>query len=95
MKQESYGLYVFPNPMTSSSTIEFKIDEAAFVRIELQDLQGRKIKTLADANYGSGDHRVFLNKENLLPGTYFLRLREWNDGEKTIPQTRTQIVTIQ
>jgi hypothetical protein len=88
-------LSVFPNPFSDQAIIQYYISERANISIDLFDLSGRKINTIVAGKREAGNYQQVVENDNLLPGTYFLKLYEWNDGEKTIPQMRTQIVTIQ
>jgi hypothetical protein len=69
------ALQVYPNPVSSSATIQFSIPHSSEVKIELFDLQGRKIQTIAEGNYRSGNHQLEFEIENLPPGIYLLQLQ--------------------
>lgn len=60
----------YPNPFLQSTTLEFDVSEKKHLRIEIFDLAGNKIKTLADADYS--------------PGHYTLRWDGTNDGGKAV-----------
>jgi hypothetical protein len=66
---------VYPNPTTRRATVEVAVPtEADNARLELFDLLGRKIQTLA-TGMESGRTTQTLEVSNLSPGVYFLRLR--------------------
>jgi hypothetical protein len=66
---------VYPNPTTRRATVEVAIpNEAGDARLELFDLLGRKIHTLA-TGMESGRTTQTLEVSDLSPGVYFLRLR--------------------
>ena len=44
----------YPNPFNSSTTIRYRIAEPARVRLEIFDVQGQKVKTLANGDVGPG-----------------------------------------
>jgi len=69
---------LFPNPMHSETTILFSLTESSLAEISLLDLQGRKIKKLAQGNISAGDHQLLLQRENLIAGIYFLQLKTEN-----------------
>ena len=48
----------YPNPFNSSTTIRYRIEEPGRVRLEIFDVQGKKVKTLADGYAGLGAYRV-------------------------------------
>lgn len=61
----------YPNPFSSSSTIPFTLNNAAQVKMELFDLNARKISTLINNRLGAGDHTVVVNRQQngaMLPG---------------------------
>jgi hypothetical protein len=66
---------VYPNPTTRRATVEVAVPtEAGDARLELFDLLGRKIHTLA-TGMESGRTTQTLEVSDLSPGVYFLRLR--------------------
>lgn len=64
----------FPNPVTASTTIPFNLEREAKVRLELFDLYGRKISTLAEGTYPAGTCFIPFEPSGYKPGTYFYRL---------------------
>lgn len=70
------GLVVFPNPVREAATASFALDASEDLRLELLDLQGRRVATLAEGTFSRGTHRVsFAGATHALPsGTYILRL---------------------
>ena len=48
----------YPNPFNSSTTIRYRIAEPGRVRVEIFDVQGQKVKTLADGYAGPGVYQV-------------------------------------
>lgn len=70
----------YPNPFNVRTVIPFQLDEASNVSIELLDLSGKKVKTIAEAYYPTGDHQVVLNRNGLKSGIYFYKITA---GEKT------------
>lgn len=64
----------YPNPFNPETTIEYSIEKASRVKLEIFDLLGRKIKTLVDAKQNPGLHKVEFNGQNLSSGVYFYRI---------------------
>lgn len=64
----------FPNPTASGATIEFSLGTASDVRLDVFDVLGRRIATLADGPMAAGDHSVRLDARGLSSGTYLYRL---------------------
>ena len=48
----------YPNPFNSSTTIRYRLEESGRVRLEIFDIQGQKVKTLADGDVGPGVYQV-------------------------------------
>lgn len=55
----------YPNPYTDKTTIPIHLVQAADLTIDLYDLQGRKLTSIAKNNLSSGDHEISLNMQSL------------------------------
>jgi hypothetical protein len=68
-----------PNPVRGRMRLEFGLPRAAAVRIEVLDLQGRRVATLADGEFGAGRHDVIWDAKAAggpaRTGVYFARLQ--------------------
>ncbi len=64
----------YPNPFRTSTTIEYSIAEAGFVKLEVYDISGRGIMTLVEENKSAGKHTVSFEANDLSPGVYLYRL---------------------
>lgn len=64
----------YPNPFHPSTTVRYELAESADVRLEVYDLQGRRIAVLVDATQGAGRQEVHLDGSDLASGSYVLRL---------------------
>ncbi len=64
----------FPNPAAGTATIRFALGEAAPVRLDVFDVLGRRVSTLADGLMTAGEHEVRLDARGLASGTYVYRL---------------------
>ena len=82
----------YPNPFNAATTIEYHLPVSGAVSLEIFDLRGKLIGTIAKDYQTAGIHRVRLNMENfakgkLLPsGFYFYHLRQ---GE--LSQTKSML----
>lgn len=56
-----FALRNYPNPFTVLTTISYRLDEPAMVRLEVVDLAGRVIATFEEEYRGGGDHKVEWN----------------------------------
>jgi flagellar hook assembly protein FlgD len=71
----------YPNPFSSTTTIEYVIKEDGPVNIVLYDMQGRQVQTLIQENLKSGiRHSIQLDGHNLSAGTYIYRVQSGNES---------------
>lgn len=80
---EAYGLSVFPNPFTNQLTIDFDLETAENVTVELFDLVGRRLHQEDLGNRAAGENQYFINTNDLAKGAYILKL---TIGEQIINQ---------
>lgn len=64
----------YPNPFADRTTLRFSIDTAADVRLEVFDVAGRRVATLAEGERSAGEHRATWDAAGLASGTYIARL---------------------
>lgn len=69
----------YPNPFNSSTTIEYDIPHDSFVRLELYDILGRRVKTVVNEMQLVGRYTVSLDAGNLSSGVYLYRLQAGRD----------------
>ena len=70
----------YPNPFNSATTIPFTLANESNIKLELFDLQGRKVQTLAEGQMASGERTVVLNKAALATGSYVYQLTVENSN---------------
>ncbi|MDT8323075.1 MAG: M20/M25/M40 family metallo-hydrolase [Bacteroidota bacterium] len=63
-----------PHPFSGIATVRFTLPHAQHVRIELFDMVGRLVKTVADIEGRSGAQQVLFDASSLSPGSYVLRM---------------------
>jgi hypothetical protein len=68
-----------PNPFNPQTKIEFSLAAPGVVRLQVFDVGGRLVRTLADGRFDGGDHSLIWNGKNesgiaVSSGTYFYRL---------------------
>ncbi|MDZ7271218.1 MAG: endo-1,4-beta-xylanase [candidate division KSB1 bacterium] len=68
----------YPNPFNSTTSIEFSIPHDCRVRLELHNLLGQKLATLADGWFPAGRHRVCVSSEGLGSGVFLYRMKAGN-----------------
>ena len=65
----------YPNPFNSQTVIAFALPTAAHVTLEVFDILGRRVATLADRNFAAGRHSLTWDGAYLAgSGLYFCRL---------------------
>lgn len=69
----------FPNPFNPSTTIQFDLTERSVVKLEIFNVLGQRIRTLAEGVFNAGVHRVAFDGQGLSTGVYYYRLTapEW------------------
>lgn len=72
--QQELQLSNYPNPMSQSTTIEFKLNKKENVSLVVWDECGRLIQTLANETMQAGVHTVNFNRNNLKAGMYYYSL---------------------
>lgn len=85
----SYQLYQnYPNPFNPSTTIRYDLPEAAFVKLEIFDVIGRRVTTLVNEVQNGGSHSAVLDagKLRLASGVYIYRLNagRFNTSKKML-----------
>ena len=86
--ESSFEIEMAPNPVSSSTTISFSLDQSQNVSLKIFDLNGRLIETLASTIYEEGEHSIEWNAENVDAGMYFLKVQT-----ATYSKTERLIVT--
>jgi hypothetical protein len=64
----------YPNPFNPSTSISFSLPEASDVRLEVFNVLGRKVATLAEERFQAGDHTVHWDASAVSSGMYLYRL---------------------
>jgi len=64
----------YPNPFNPSTNISFVLPTSGRVRLQVFDIQGRLIQTLADKMVNAGEHTVVFDASSLSSGMYMYRL---------------------
>ncbi len=67
-------LRVYPNPFNARTTIRFSLAETANVKLQIFDIAGRLVETLADCEFDAGENSVTWDATDRPSGVYFARL---------------------
>jgi len=69
------GLYQsFPNPARGSANIQFALPSTSTVRLDLFDIAGRHVQTIASGTFEEGYHAIVVDVSALHGGTYVYML---------------------
>jgi len=73
-QSDNMVLKMWPNPYSLNGTIQFSTT-GGFTLIQQINALGQVIKVHASQNYAAGTYNIDIYNDNLMPGTYFLRLQ--------------------
>ncbi len=65
----------YPNPFNPVVTIPYTLAQSGRIRLEVLDLNGRRIATLVDGRQTAGQHLATWEANGLASGPYFIRLQ--------------------
>ena len=72
---EGFGIEsVYPNPFNPVTTMSFKLPMDSKVAIQIYNVQGRLIETLANHNMLAGYHSITWNADAHSSGVYFVKM---------------------
>jgi len=78
----------YPNPFNAETAIDFNLPTDSNIRLEIYDVLGRKVETLAEGRYAAGSHKARWSADSYPSGTYFYVL---TSNEATISKRMTLI----
>jgi ELWxxDGT repeat protein len=67
---------VYPNPSTSSATLELNLAEAMNLRLALRNIEGKEVLRPTQSNFPTGKSSITLNLQDLTAGVYFYILSD-------------------
>lgn len=70
-----YKLQIVPNPFTNQTQISYSLATDAQIKIELYNMLGQKIKTIADEKQTVGERQYLLDFEKENSEIYFLKIK--------------------
>ncbi|MCK5742850.1 MAG: T9SS type A sorting domain-containing protein, partial [Chlorobi bacterium] len=71
----------FPNPFTNSTTIQYNLDAAAAVTINIYSALGKKIRSLDEGYKNPGRHIAIFEANDLQIGMYYYTISIGNEIE--------------
>ena len=67
-------LMIYPNPVSNTARVAFTLGKATPVNLDVFNMEGSKVRTLAAGHFASGDHVVECITGQLPSGIYFIRM---------------------
>lgn len=68
------AMVAYPNPFSNQLSFKYKLGVAGDVRIDVIDISGRLVQSIAEGKKSAGEYTVSWNGSNLSTGTYFGRI---------------------
>ncbi len=77
---------LFPNPVSTYTTVAFDLTGREDVKIQVRDIQGRLVKSITKSGLSQGSHDIKLDLSTLRSGTYIMSVDagEWVEVSKFI-----------
>ncbi|MBD3232936.1 MAG: T9SS type A sorting domain-containing protein [candidate division Zixibacteria bacterium] len=80
-------LFASPNPFNAKTNITFELSQQSDVKLDIYNILGRKVVTLAEGNYNAGTYNINWDASDQPSGVYFYRL-------STPEEVKTQRITL-
>ncbi len=87
-------VYNYPNPFNSSTTIRYQVQYPSLVKIEVFDINGKKIKTLKNEYQNTGIYKYKFFADDLPSGVYLYKviIKQVYDGRELIKSGKMVLV---
>lgn len=88
---KGFGAKIYPNPSNGSATVEFNIEKAMTLDIQVLDLLGRIVKNTRNQFYTEGVNLLPLELNGIAKGIYFVRfISQTDNAQKTMTLSITE-----
>lgn len=74
IKKEDSKATVYPNPVVDIWSVKLNLKESGAFAVAVYDMQGKKVKSVLEANVTKGESVFRFNKNGLANGTYFVKI---------------------
>ncbi len=74
VKNPESNLRVYPNPASSTTTLDYALTDASNVTLQVYDMNGRLLSSLDKGRQSSGQHSLQMNVQNMKSGVYMIRI---------------------
>ena len=75
MNEKKWDIDIFPNPVSTSTTISFSPEQSGKVSLKIVDVQGRLISVLSDKIVEAGENELVWQTNEVTAGIYFLQIQ--------------------
>ncbi|MCB2213015.1 T9SS type A sorting domain-containing protein [bacterium] len=73
----------FPNPFNPTASVSVSLPQASQLKVQVFDVTGRLVTTLAPGGYTAGTHAFTIDGTNMASGLYFVRVDAGSFGQQT------------
>jgi hypothetical protein len=71
---QDHGIRVYPNPFADFTNLEFTLDKASVVKLDVFNFLGKTVFSEAAREYPEGTSKIQINSSNMGSGVYFIKL---------------------
>ena len=68
-------LQIFPNPFSSSTTIEYQLTQTGMVNVAIYNISGQIVEILVNEHQIAGHHSITWDAKGITSGLYFCRIQ--------------------
>lgn len=73
-KQQDQSIRVFPNPFADFTNLEFSLNKASIVKVDVCNFLGKTVYSETAREYPNGSSKIRINSGNLSSGVYLIKL---------------------
>jgi hypothetical protein len=78
----------YPNPVQTSTTIRYMLNENVHVRLAVFDILGNEVSVLVNERQSVGDYEIHYNAEGMENGIYFYTLNFQSSADYEFAETK-------
>lgn len=67
-------LEIYPNPFVNNATVEFNLESAQSLTLNVYDVTGKLIQNNANTFYAAGNHKINISGEGMESGLYYVNI---------------------
>ncbi len=91
MDTDAFSLY--PNPFNAEAKLNFTLETSAAVRVDLFNVLGQQVATLANSTMGAGQHKLWIDANQYASGAYFLHMHVQPVGGQPVTRIQRLVIT--